>query len=135
MQLFCLFPRDFSLNIKRGKITLLPSVASKMRRAHFPNECDFFTFLSPLLFFSLFLLSFTSLIFFNNSLLYNYVLAIFWLQHIERRLRFFDKYNNVPYENKPSPKRLTPPAHVRLSKFFSCPLLHCCTFSFIHQPV
>ena len=75
--------------IKRGKITLLPSVASKMRRAHFPNEGDFFSFLSPLLFFSHFLLSFTSLIFFNNSHLYNYVLAIFWLQHIERRLRFF----------------------------------------------
>ena len=45
------------------------------------------SFLSPL--FSHFLLSFTSLIFFNNSLLYNYVLAIFCLQHIERRLRFF----------------------------------------------
>ena len=26
--------------IKRGKIALLPIVASKMRRAHFPNECD-----------------------------------------------------------------------------------------------
>ena len=37
------------------------------------------SFLSPLLFFSHFLLSFTSLIFFNNSHLYNYVLAIFWL--------------------------------------------------------
>ena len=31
--------------IKRGKITLLPSVASKMRRAHFSNEGDIFTFL------------------------------------------------------------------------------------------
>ena len=42
------------------------------------------SFLSPSRSFSL-----TSLIFFNNSHLYNYVLAIFWLQHIERRLRFF----------------------------------------------
>ena len=54
------------------------------------------SFLSPLLVFSHFLLSFTSLIFFNNSHLYNYVLAIFWLQRIERRLRFyFNRYNRV----------------------------------------
>ena len=47
------------------------------------------SFLSPLFFFSHFLLSFIFLIFFNNSHLYNYVLAIFWLQRNERRLRFF----------------------------------------------